>query len=811
MAAQKHRPSAGFTLTEMLAAVAIIAVLLAVAIPGAVTLQRDLRISQQNDFAREIYAAAQYSITLHRTAGTLQTLGGQSITTKPPDFPDDEVPWPGVTGEYRYLTEQTAAALFPAGSIDSAVFDGHFIVEYNQAVGFVYGVFYSDEPFEYSGGALTRDRELRRINGIGYYGGDVTVFNQFTRTPKAQLAIQNGEALILEIDRLPDVQYTISVRGETSGREQSLSFTNATYPAVLGGAIAVEENRYLLTLDALQAGRRFCDQFPGLYPGENLRISVATTHASGMATLGSVATINANSLFAAYLVRPSEWDPSYLTAHIQIANARHLQNLSSSYGRIDYTGQLGLLECYATQTAPIQWPGGSFIPIGFNVNYNGGNLPISSLTITSDPYSGSAGLFGSTMSVLLENIRLVNCTITTVRLAGDAGILVGTLETGEIINCAAYVTDRANLARYQVVGTKTAGGLVGDANGRDFGVFISDSFAAMPTVRTTGTIEYTAKYAGGLIGAAAWAEVTNCYASTGYSPDGRSFSGGVRIDGPNAFAGGFMGTASGSTITNCYAAGYVYAPENRGYSGEFIGDAMSAAIQSSYAAVYKEGSGSEPFGRPSGSNLYYLDFGHRYENPRATALSADELSALNLGGPWYRPAPAHSFALGVQTYPYPALSGMTHHGDWASPLPVERSATAMLYYERYADNRMGYYGTLDDTPIDTRLPIPPEDWGWALLRDSTDAALTLTLTYQVGEQTLTADLTAKAVPFLGHSYQVFHLPVTEEALIIYFDELPYSAERPPFEESDPAEEEFEFDPGPEPDPNVPPKLFMPPQ
>ena len=808
MTANKHRRSAGFTLTEMLAAVAIIAVLLAVAIPGAVTLQRDLRISRQNDFARQIYAAAQYSITLHRTAGTLQTLGGQPISTKPLDFPDDEVPWPGVTGEYRYLTEQTAAAIFPAGSIDSAVFDGHFIVEYNQAVGFVYSVFYSDEPFEYSGGALTRDRELRRITGIGYYGGDVAAFNQFTRAPKAQLAIQNGEALILEIDRFPDVQYTVTVRGETSGREQTLSFTNATYPAVLGGAVTMEENRYLLTLDALQTNRRFCDQFPALFPGENLRISVSTTHAGGMAGLGSVATINTNSLFGSYLVRPSEWDASYQAAHVQIANSRHLQNLSSSYGRIDYTGQLGLLECYAVQTAPISWSGNFFIPIGFNVNYNGGNLPISGLTIAPDPYSGSAGLFGSTMSVLLQNIRLVNCTITGARLAGDAGILVGTFESGEIQNCAAYVTDRASLAHYQVVATKTAGGLVGNANGRDFGVFISDSFAAMPTVRTTGTIEYTAKYAGGLVGAAAWAEVYNCYATTGYSPDGRSFSGGVRIDGVNAFAGGFMGTASGSTITNCYAAGYVYAPENRGYSGEFLGDAMSATIQSSYAAVYKEGSGDEPFGRPSGSKLYYLDFGQRYENLRATALSAEELSALSLGAPWYHLAPAHSFQLGGQSYPYPALSGMTHHGDWASPLPVERASTAVLYYERYADNRMGYYSTLDDTLIDTRLPIPPEDWGWALLRNSEETVLTLT--YQVGGELLTADLTAKSVSFLGHSYQVFHLPVAEDSLTIYFEETPYSASLPPVEGTDdPAE--FEFDTVPEPDPNDPPKLFMPPQ
>ena len=779
MTAKQRRKNAGFTLTEMLAALAIVAVLLAVAIPNLISLQRDLRLSQQNDFARQIYVAAQYSLSLRRSDGTLQTLGGQPVSVKPLDFPDHEAPWPGVTGEYSYLTEQTAAALFPAGSIDPAVFDGYFIVEYNKHVGFVYGVFYSDEPFEYSGGALTRDRELRRITGIGYYGGDVAVFHQFARAPKAQLAIQNGEALILEIDREADLRYTVTLRGETSGREQSLSFTNATYPSVLGGAVTVEEDRYLLTLDALQSGRRFYEQFPTLFPGENLRISVATTHASGVATLGSVATISTNSLFAAYQVRPSEWDSSYSAGHVQIANPRHLQNLSASHARIDYTGQLGLLECYAVQTAPIHWSSGVFIPIGFNVNYDGRTLPISNLTIGPDPYSGSAGLFGSTMSVLLQNIRLVNCTISAARLAGDAGILVGTFETGEIDNCAVYVTDRTNLARYQVVGTKTAGGLVGDANGRDFGVFISNSFAAMPTVRTTGTVEYTAKYAGGLIGAAAWAEVSNCYASTGYSPDGRSFSGGVRIDSFNAFAGGFMGTASGSTLLNCYASGYVYAPERLGVSGEFIGDAMSAFIQNCYAAVYKQGGGSEPFGRPSGGSLYYLDFGQQYELPRAAALSAEQLSALSLGSPWYHLAPARSFQLPAQTYPYPALSGMTHFGDWASPLPVERAATAVLYYERYADNSFGYFGSLDGTAVDTRLPIPPEESGWVLLRNSGETALTLT--YQLGEQLFTADLTAKSASLFGRSYQGFHLPVPEAGLILHFDGTPFAGEFPPLE------------------------------
>ena len=156
----------GYTMTELLMVIGIIAVVCAIAIPSIVMISRSLRFKQRNDYAKSVFMAAQQNLTEMRSDGELDVLQASSGTYLIPaggGFPDEF----RTEYVYTYTDEDAFNLVLPVGSVDSSVRDANIIIEYNPLTGNVYSVFYSEERGGildgYRSGSLPRDKDARPV------------------------------------------------------------------------------------------------------------------------------------------------------------------------------------------------------------------------------------------------------------------------------------------------------------------------------------------------------------------------------------------------------------------------------------------------------------------------------------------------------------------------------------------------------------------------------------------------------------------------------------------------------------------------
>ena len=112
---QKRR--AGFTLAEILVAVAILTILLALAVPNVLAYYRRLKLTELDDSARAIFMAAQNRMTAMINAGEMEKLTPDGTTGI------------GSSLTVSFLEKGSTGELLPAGSIESDLADGDYIIE----------------------------------------------------------------------------------------------------------------------------------------------------------------------------------------------------------------------------------------------------------------------------------------------------------------------------------------------------------------------------------------------------------------------------------------------------------------------------------------------------------------------------------------------------------------------------------------------------------------------------------------------------------------------------------------------------------
>lgn len=750
--------NSGFTLVELLAVVAILLLVGLIAVFSLNKLRRTLRQHELDAKAQIIYVAAQNRLAELRAAGQealcINGFDNSGSIVHKMEYDSRHMDESAKNTDFYYLLVndtsdkfQTAAtALLPSSAVDQELWNGYWCIEFAPETGSIYAVFYSETTLPDHDDLNTSYRNFNyrlKTASVGYYGGDIAQTQDISKF-NPSITIENAEKLIVTFYCNNPVSEKMTFKIDISDN------AGGTYTRTITNFAQLDKYnyKYQWILDSLAAEKgigdagaaRFFEQTGGEVSC-GTPIAITLTVSSANPSVDTVSTSRTtNGLF------DDRADLSYGENTALVSCGRHLANLDNSSGvssAITSAVQISDISFSDDPADPSDWyslytvKGVNFNPISNNriTSYVGlssiGGITsrhtINCLTVSSN---SPAGLF-SNFSGKISNVTLVNANINS---TSAAGALVGRA-TGNLTleNCCVYLADSdlsgmkaasADKIPSRITGTH-AGGLVGVYENSSTGnaqatdtLIIENSFAAT-------TISATTTAAGGLVGHAAGAvSVSQSYAD-------------CYLTAP--VTGGLVGTTTGSgglTLSDSYAAGYQTATDS---AAGFVAGHLTSAARSYSACAYL-GAGAVHTTAKSGTitindKVFYLTSG--LEGKQRTDLSntsgksyADmsvDLFLTDLGGNAFAAASAdttHPYNLlgqGLSTYSYPRLVNLSHYGDWQAEFETE----ALVYYERYSDNSVGFFGGNVDN-LDDGKPILGDGYAVAL---SAPLNGSLTVTY----------------------------------------------------------------------------------
>lgn len=729
--------NSGFTLSEVLIAVAILIVLMGLAMIPITRHQRDLRQTELDAKAEIVYHAAQNKLSELLANGRISDCYAedlQPLNNTPLDAAERKTSLHYVTSAAKTGEGSAAAAILPKDQVDRQLWDNHWVIELDPASGSVYAVFYSEKPLTYDFDSFNplrfRDGRLSAGATVGYYGGD-SVQSEITGKLTPHMEIINKEQLLLRVTcdtPMEPLHFYVTVsdgvhstsRIELTGSEVKTDYL--TYTATM-------------VLDSLTDGMRFCQQArfknKNLTPGADLTITVEVTCENRLVDSAS-GTLTANSLFAE--VRGGD------TA--VVTYARHLQNLDTASRLPDSITRAvqeqdiqfvnentddGWDRLYGSRTfTPITNSRLTYCESKATVNGQVYHPVIYGLTVNT---TGDGGLFAA-FSGTLKNLRLCGADITA---SGNAGGLAGRLSgKTEILDCQVYLSptrDKLSTKTEQDIWLRgsTAGGLAGRCDGT---LTIRRSFAA--------TVIQGVRYAGGLVGNTDSAALTvdhsyaDCY---------------LYAAANNGVAGGLIGACNSTAniaLSNCYAAGFQSAGTTAGLSGGELsgGDSLKACYSAcvrlgtdmklTYSTVKPPAAGTAPADIDA---VYYL-FPSRNDLSGTSFVNYAEWSGQNRAegvkvlGTAFTAETSDTVAynlmdnMGLSTYSYPRLTGLPHYGDWQADF----ESGALAYYEKYSDGTYGFLGANRST-LRSGGTVVDDGYGMVYRTQPTDA---ITVAYTLG-------------------------------------------------------------------------------
>ena len=716
---RKAPRSGGFTITEMLAAVAVLVILFSVAVPGLIAMQKRLRIARMDRYARTVFLTVQNELTAMKSAGDLSELRTgihtQALPAAPADYPSGDESW----ADLYYLSSASdnpaSRYLLCADTVlsESAAEGSTFLLELDPASGSVYSAFYCEEAFSYRDvlALASRAQSDREKKMLGYYCGGKASAVGLPEYLYPSVSVSNGEELRADVtcpnlltlaDRQTAMLLTVTVTSADGGEgKYEKSFQGGSDFTVTDGSAHVS-----LVLDSLEEENAFSavTAGSGLVPGENLLITAAMTYTDRGTTIPTAPdaanSATVNSLFA------GRTNPGQAGDSIAVSAVRHLNNLRTE--RFPYAGSGGVT---ITQTQPVDFrlvnwkPLGDAYPASWTQNplaefspvenaalfrngtvYNGNQNAITGFSIQGKECTG---LFSALSGCTLENIRLED---TTVAGTGAVGAVAGRITDTTVVNCGAYLVSRDALGRYlgkaamdaktaacSVSGSADVGGLIGQAAGT---CPVSASFAAQD-VAASGSC------AGGLVGRFESGAVTKCYASGSVAAA--------------SHGGGLIGYAAAARVSDCYSTSNVTA---EAYGGGLLGGTGSGSALGcrSYGRILKrdgtmDTAASGGFAGSGGAAFqgctYLTQVNYNIGFSSVGGVSAEpyaEVDGAAASGNCY----PYRAELSDKYFPFTLITveengssrTMPHYGDWPARYQLQ---TSLVYYERYADGTYGYY------------------------------------------------------------------------------------------------------------------------
>lgn len=766
--------NSGFTLVELLAVVAILLLVGLIAVFSLNKLRRTLRQHELDAKAQIIYVAAQNRLAELRAAGQEALCingfdNSDSIVHKmeyDPRHMDESAKntdfYYLLVNDTSYKSQTAATALLPSSAVDQELWNGYWCIEFAPETGSIYAVFYSKTTLPDHDDLNTSYRNFNyrlKTASVGYYGGDIAQTQDISKF-NPSITIENAEKLIVTFYCNNPVSEKMTFKIDISDK------TGGTYTRTITNFAQLDKYnyKYQWILDSLAAEKGIGDAGAARFAAQtNYQVSCGTpititlTVSSANPSVDTVSTSRTtNGLF------DDRADLSYGENTALVSCGRHLANLDSSSGvnsTITSAVQISDISFSDDPADPSDWyslytaKGVNFKLISNNhlTSYVGSSSiggitarhTINGLTVSSN---SPAGLF-SNFSGKISNVTLVNANISSTSAAGAlVGRATGSLK---LANCLVYLADSdlssmkaasADKIPSRITGTH-AGGLVGVYENSSIGnaqasgtLIIENSFAATTISATTA--------AAGLVGHAAGAvSVSQSYAD-------------CYLTAP--VTGGLVGTTTGSgglTLSDSYAAGYQTAKNS---AAGFVAGHLTKATNSYSAcaylgnpqAVYTTAKTSTNIATDI-KNVFYLTSG--LDGKRHTDITgttggrsyAEMIAAeflTDLGGTAFTAASAdttHPYNLlgqGLSTYSYPRLVKLSHYGDWQAEFETE----ALVYYERYSDYSVGFFGGNVDN-LDDSKTILGDGYAVAL---SAPLSGSLTVTYSGKSETFNATTTS---------------------------------------------------------------------
>lgn len=766
--------NSGFTLVELLAVVAILLLVGLIAVFSLNKLRRTLRQHELDAKAQIIYVAAQNRLAELRAAGQEALCingfdNSDSIVHKmeyDPRHMDESAKntdfYYLLVNDTSYKSQTAATALLPSSAVDQELWNGYWCIEFAPETGSIYAVFYSETTLPDHDDLNTSYRNFNyrlKTASVGYYGGDIAQTQDISKF-NPSITIENAEKLIVTFYCNNPVSEKMTFKIDILDKD------GGTFTRTITNFAQLDKYnyKYQWILDSLTAEKGIGDAGAARFAAQTggkvscgTPITITLTVSSANPSVDTVSTSRTtNGLF------DDRADLSYGENTALVSCGRHLANLDSS-SRVSSTitsaVQISDISFSDDPADPSAWyslytaKGVSFKPISDNhlTSYVGSSSigsvsarhTINGLTVSSN---SPAGLF-SNFSGKISNVTLVNANISS---TSAAGALVGRA-TGNLTleNCRVYLADSdlsgmkaasADKIPSRITGTH-AGSLVGvyenssagnaQANGT---LIIENSFAATTINSTTA--------AGGLVGHAAGAvSVSQSYAD-------------CYLTAP--VTGGLVGTTTGSgglTLSDSYAAGYQTATDSAagfvaGYLPKATNSYSACAYLGNPQAVYTTANTSTSIATGI-ENIFYLTSGldgkqHTDITGTTGGRSYAEMIAAefltDLGSTAFAAASAdttHPYNLlgqGLSTYSYPRLVNLSHYGDWQAEFETE----ALVYYERYSDYSVGFFGGNVDNLADDKT-IVGDGYAVALSAPLTGS---LTVMYNGKSETFNATTTS---------------------------------------------------------------------